>query len=176
MKRLSTAAAAAAALLAGPLLLAGPAAQASVTLLSCIGSYQTTYDPGLTNTPQNVNFATTNTYSLCLGHRPVRSGTSHASGPIPGASCTDLFSGGDQGSTTVTWNNGQQTVYSWTGVAEEIGGNLIDTETGTVTSGLFTGDAVVRQSVTLLSEINNGCNSPGGLTDETGTVALLITG
>ena len=40
----------------------------------------------------------------------------------------------------------------------------------------ITGDPVVRQSVTSLSEINNGCNPPGGLTSETGTVTVVITG
>jgi hypothetical protein len=35
---------------------------------------------------------------------------------------------------------------------------------------------VVRQSVTSLTKIINGCDSPGGLTDETGTVTLLVTG
>jgi hypothetical protein len=167
---------AAALLAAGAAALAAGPSQASVSLLSCTGTYQTTYTPGLTYTPQNVEFATVNHYSRCLLHPPVSSGSSQASGPIPGASCNDLLSGGDQGSTTVTWNTGQQTVYSWTAVAEEIGGNFIDTETGKATSGLFTGDTVVRQSVTSLSEINNGCNSPGGLTDETGAVTLLITG
>src|SRR6202007_87730 len=65
-------------------------ASAGVTLLSCTGSYQTTYDPGLTYTPQTVEFSTTNNYPICLLSPPVTSGQSQASGPIPSASCTDL--------------------------------------------------------------------------------------
>jgi hypothetical protein len=151
-------------------------ASAGVTLLSCTGSYQTTYDPGLTYTPQTVEFSTTNNYTICLLSPPITSGQSQASGPIPSASCTDLFSGGDSGQTTVTWNTGETTTYNWTALAEEIGGNLVDTETGKVVSGKFTGDLVVRTSVTSISMIVNSCNTPEGLQDETGTVSILISG
>jgi hypothetical protein len=156
--------------------LSAVAAAAGTTQTSCTGSYHTTYDPGLTNTPETVKFKTVNTYNDCLLSPPITSGESQASGSIPSASCTDLFSGGDSGHTTITWNTGQKTTYDWTAIAEEIGGNLVDTETGTVVSGQFTGDQVVRTSTTSISMITNGCNSPQGLRDETGTVSLVITG
>jgi hypothetical protein len=163
-------------LLVSMVIVSAAPATAGITLLSCTGSYHTTYDPGLTYTPQTVEFSTTNNYTICLLSPPITSGQSQASGPIPSASCTDLFSGGDSGQTTVTWNTGETTTYNWTALAEEIGGNLVDTETGHVVSGKFAGDLVVRTSVTSISMIENGCSTPQGLQDQTGTVTLLISG
>jgi hypothetical protein len=163
-------------ILSSVVILSAVPATAGVTLLSCTGSYHTTYDPGLTYTPQTVQFSTTNNYTICLLSPPITSGQSQASGQIPSATCLNLFSGGDSGQTTVTWNTGQTTTYNWTAVTEEIGGILVDTETGKVVSGKFIGDLVVRTSVTSISMIVNGCNTPHGLQNETGTVTLLISG
>lgn len=151
------------------------ASASATTLLTCTGSYQINYDPGLTYTPQNVNFSATSTYSPCVGSQTVSSGESHASGgPIPSLSCLDLLSGFDAGQTTVTWNTGETTQYNWTSTSVEVGGNDVTTTVGRVVSGKYNGAHVLRVSVSSLGTLLNACSSPGGLQTETGTVSLTI--
>jgi hypothetical protein len=174
MNRLLRTAALATLALAG--VLTGPGPAAAATLLLCTGSYETTYAPGLTFTPQAVEAETHNTYDTCLLHPTVTSGASQAAYALPAASCLDLLQGTSTGQTTVTWNTGEATTYTWESTAAQVGGSLITTTVGTVTAGKFLGNRVLRQSVAVLAAVESACASAEGLQHETGTVLLTITG
>lgn len=157
---------------------ASPAA--AVTLLNCSGSYSTTYNPGLTYTPQQVTYNTSNTYGwpngLCLGGGAVTSGTSSlTNAQLPAASCADLLGPPVTGTTTVTWNTGETTRYEWRSTAVNVLGTLQTTTTGTVVEGKYQGGSVQRISIAPnLQILQNACNSPTGLTSDNGTVTLTI--
>ncbi|MEV0323025.1 hypothetical protein ACIBKX_32845 [Streptomyces sp. NPDC050658] len=160
------------------LLQASPAA--AVTLLNCTGSYSTTYDPGLTYDPQPVTYDTSSTYGqpggLCLGGGAVKSGTSSLTdAQLPSASCVDLLGSTVTGETTVTWNTGETSRYTWSSTAADVLGTLVTTTTGTVVEGKYLGGSVQRISIAPnLQVLENACNSPQGLTSDSGTVTLTI--
>jgi hypothetical protein len=142
--------------------------------LTCTGSYEATYDPGLTNTPQAVHLETHSTYSTCLLGGTVTSGSSGISINLPSASCADLLSSTDTGNTTVTWNTAETTTYHWSSTAVDLFGTLISTTTGQVTSGKYLNGQVQRISISPNLQLSNACNSASGLTEESGTVTLTI--
>jgi hypothetical protein len=163
----------------GLLTVSGPAA---ATILPegpgvlCSGSYETTYNPGLTFEAQDVEVTAHTSYN-CLLHPKVASGSAQA-GPFTqtDASCVDLLQGVSSGLTTVTWNTGETTTYAWQATAAQIGGNVVVTATGTVVAGKFLGKAVLRQTVAFQSEIQSACGSENGLEQVSGSATLSITG
>ncbi|MEU4769263.1 hypothetical protein AB0H12_39065 [Actinosynnema sp. NPDC023794] len=131
------------------LLVSGPAGTASAGVLdvTCTppSSQNDTYTPPLSMTPQDVSVVSTTQYGPCasLSNPAITSGSRTRTLLIPGRSCLDLV---NSGSTTfsITWNTGQSSTISSNFTSTTVGAALVVTDTGTVTSGLFTGSTVVQ--------------------------------
>lgn len=76
------------------------------------------------------------------------------------------------GTRVIEWSTGEKSEYSYTRVITNVGGQTVRTETGTVTSGLFTGSSVVQ--VTTLVTLNLLDCLGSGVTSESGVVTLTI--
>ncbi|GHD53509.1 hypothetical protein [Streptomyces galbus] len=136
----------AACVLSGAVLLASPASAAGVLDVTCTppSSATSTYSPPLTNTPQPSSSTVSFQFGPCvsLSQPALTSGTYTRTNPARPRSCLDLLSS-SSGTFTITWNTGQTSTLSVNVTTTIAGAALVVTQTGTVTSGLFTGDTVV---------------------------------
>ncbi|MFF4987011.1 hypothetical protein ACFY19_07465 [Streptosporangium saharense] len=121
-------------------------ASAAVLDVTCVppSSDLVTYDPALTVTPRNVAITATTTYGPCVsaGVPGLTSGSRTFQG-TGSRSCLSLLSTGTE-TFTITWNTGQTSTVSVSKIVNVVGAALVVTFTGTVTSGLFAGDAVLQ--------------------------------
>lgn len=149
-----------------------PAAHA-LSSTTCTGSSTISYSPGLTNTPQTVNYSETDTYSSCTSTvTGLTAGSSSTNITLPGASCNGggIF---PPSGYTISWNNSQSSTMTLTFTDVIIGGTEQVTGVGTVTSGLFTGGAVtIVWLYPLLNPLQ--CATSQGVTSQNGTVAAQI--
>ena len=131
------------------LLVPGPAGTASAGVLdvTCTppSSQNDTYTPPLTLTPQDVTVRSATQYGPCVSasNPAITSGSRSRTLLIPGRSCLDLLNSGST-TFTITWNTGQSSTVSSNFTSTTVGATLVVTDTGTVTSGLFTGSTVVQ--------------------------------
>ncbi|MFH8755935.1 hypothetical protein [Streptomyces atroolivaceus] len=135
-------------LFAGLLAPTGPAAAQEAALLdvTCTppSSAVSTYNPPLTNNPQKSSASASYQLGPCvsLSQPQVTSGTSVLTRPPRLRTCTDLL-GASSGTFVVTWNTGQTSTVSANFNTTVVGAVLVVVATGTITSGLFQGDALV---------------------------------
>lgn len=135
-------------LLAGLLVPAGPAAAQGAGLLDVTrtppSSAVSTYSPPLTNTPQMTSASASYQLGPCisLSQPQVTSGTSVLTRPPRLRTCADLL-GASSGTFVITWNTGQTSTVSANFNTTVAGAVLTVVGTGTITSGLFQGDALV---------------------------------
>ena len=162
-------------LVLGSSALAAPAASA-LSSTTCQGSSTITYNPGLTNTAQTVQYDETDTFATCLSTDPtLHAGTSVNDVILPDASCLATPSLTTGIPYTVTWNNGQSSTVdlSFTDVIVE--GVEQVTGTGNITSGEFTGaNATFIWNYLVPDPLQ--CATAGGVTVQTGTLTAQITG
>ncbi|RKG92975.1 hypothetical protein [Corallococcus terminator] len=139
------------------------------------GNTQTTYTPGLTRTPRPVTVATTGHFdcTLLLGG-PVGSPTLAATGPAPGGACgLPLDPGPTQ--TTLTWGPNETSTLKMSAQKVEVQGpRTVQTFTGVVSAGRFSGANVVRTVTYVTADLEAGCASPTGLTSTRGAATLLF--
>jgi hypothetical protein len=142
--------------------------------VECTGTQTTTYSPGLTLVPTDQTVNTHTIYGPCVSASTPdlsagdRSITNHQM-----ASCLDL-PGSRSAVTTITWNTGQQSAFSFNRTVTHAGGNTIVIFTGTIVAGLFAGDSALEVVVgPTLSTLD--CLTPPGITSRTGVVTLTIT-
>src|SRR5271170_3525453 len=85
-------------------------ASAETSLLSCEGTVEVTYSPGLTNTPQMVEATRHYDYSLCINAlHPLEGRIGTINSPIHiELACEDLLESGasDKAESTITWKPG----------------------------------------------------------------------
>jgi hypothetical protein len=166
--------AAATILVAGAALLPAASAQAATLgTLTCQGTDFTTFAPALTSTPTPTLIFGDDTYGPCVStDTTISGGFDYTQTSNPNASCATLLSGGN-GSTTITWNNGNFSTFSYTASTIDVNGEIITTETGTITSGEFAGNLATE--VVILPTLDlTACRSGTGLATASGTVTLEI--
>jgi hypothetical protein len=162
---------------AGAALTAALPAHAGIADMTCTppSSTNVSFSPALTDAPQSVTVTPNTDYGPCvsLGHPSVTSGSADGVATHT-LSCADLLSSGPVGDT-ITWNTGQTTSYSGTRVSTIEGALVVNTVTGTITSGLFAGDSFVlieTGPATSILECELGLGTVSSLNE---TVALEIT-
>ncbi|MFG2593678.1 hypothetical protein [Streptomyces sp. NPDC048438] len=129
---------------------AGPASARGAGLLdvTCTppSSAVSSYSPPLSITPQTSSASISYQLGPCvsLSHPSVTSGTALLSSPPRERTCLDLLGAGS-GTFVITWNTGQTSTVSANFNTTVVGAALVVVITGTVSSGLFQGDAVLVQ-------------------------------
>lgn len=147
---------------------------ASPALVTCTGTTNVAFTPGLTNTEQTVNVSGQDTADLCLSlTHPELTGFI---GPFSGTatqSCTSLFAGGS-GTETLHWNNGTTSNWSYTNSFSNVNGTKVGTSTGPITSGTLAG-ATVTQTITFANLDLAACTTAQGLTSLSGLDTWTFT-
>jgi hypothetical protein len=158
-------------------LTAPSAAHAGVTVLSCLGSDSITFKPGITNSPQVVDYSSNATFGPCvgtLGQPLITGGTSTVSNVPFQYSCLYLLETGIPPYTMAyKWSDGSQSVVKFTdtNVTLTITGDMQVELVGTVQSGTGQGSAAVV-TVTLASTDLTGCDTPEGVPSMGGVLTL----
>jgi hypothetical protein len=162
------------ALTAGILAGVTPVAQAALVDVTCAGTDQITYSPGLLLQAQTVHFSETDLYGLCTSSDPaITSGTGVISDDLPASCLTPLLTG--TFSYTLTWNTGQTSQFLLTVANTVAGGVTTSVASGNVTAGEFQGDTV--KAVLTYAQLNLlQCLSPPGITNQAGALTLVING
>ncbi|RKH05685.1 hypothetical protein [Corallococcus carmarthensis] len=147
-------------------------------MVQCLlGSSVTTYNPGLTDTPQNVTRNINSTYTLCanLLGTPLflTAGSGTGNVPVANASCQQAIEPPEPIQESFFWGDGGFTTVLFTQIGLRAKGTASEAVLiGTVTSGRFP-NAVAMKTVTYVNgDPTNGCGQPGGLRELRGPSTL----
>ncbi|WP_156910404.1 hypothetical protein [Nocardia mangyaensis] len=158
-------------------LLPSNVASAGVLDLTCVppSSETVTYNPALTSTPQATTVDVATVLGPCTStSRPdITSGSRNVTVQLT-RSCLELL---DSGPTnfTLTWNTGETSTISANRASNIAGAVITVTHTGVVTSGVFTGDTVLLQTVGAATDILTCTLGLGTVANLYSTVLLEIT-
>ncbi|MCP3059016.1 hypothetical protein LXT21_09555 [Myxococcus sp. K38C18041901] len=149
----------------------------SVVVTCPVGVSQASYLPGLTEGTKDVTVAGVTTLSNCV--TIPSSGVKSASLPLEsslltGYSCADLMTPRTV-RQVVRWNTGETSTLVFSQSRELTQGPLtVFTLTGTVESGAFTESMAILTVTYLNSDIEKGCDAPGGLIWLSGPATLEL--
>lgn len=152
---------------------AGAAAASAATLvdLTCLGTNDATFSPGLTFTTQTVDIEAEGAYTDCVGDSEVAPGTYTATGE----GTMSCLAGGHAGEFTITWNTGEHSTIAFTNtVAVRPGGEVVVVATGEVLAGKFDG-ARYDGTFTLFHLDPLACLHPPGVGSASGPTTLVFT-
>ena len=145
-------------------------AYASTASINCTGWTYATYTPGLTNTTKSTTVVDDGDLNIIDAHSPTGSCLAIGSSASAGErnvtaqlnlSCTQFIV--ESGVETINWNDGQSTSFGFSATVTRGLSNTVILETGTVTSGEFSGASVV-ETFTAPNLAFAGCGTPGGVT------------
>jgi hypothetical protein len=145
-------------------------ASASIASILCTGWTYTTYTPGLTNTTKSTTVVDDGNLNVIDTHSPTGSCLAIGSSASAGErnvtaqldlSCTQLIV--ESGVETIDWNDGQSTSFEFSATVTRGLSTTVVLETGTVTSGEFSG-ATVIETFTAPNLAFAACGTPGGVT------------
>ncbi|MFY1825513.1 hypothetical protein ACN47A_06345 [Myxococcus fulvus] len=147
--------------------------RAEAVLLTCPGTLQATYSPGMTNTPRTIATSVSGTFGPCAGVRLTLLSASLSGGGTGQLSC---LAGSTQSTSTLTWNDGTTSIVSVSIlVSVRPLGEVVVTYSGTVSSGRFQGADVLMVLVLAQTQVT-GCFTDEGVTATAGPVVLTLTG
>jgi hypothetical protein len=150
-----------------------PAAHAAVSV-TCVGTSNITFSPGLTLFIQPVQYNLADTYT-CTSTDPAITSASGVAGRVLPLSClspASLFN--STNGVTITWNNGQTSNAQGTFSVTSAGGTNIVVFQSTISTGLFTGaNAVFTWVWPALNPA--ACLSPQGVSQLAGATTVQIT-
>lgn len=134
------------------------------------GTQDVTYSPGLTLVPTTADVTARLIYTTCVSSR-VHTGERIGTNPVQ--SCLTVNQS-NSGSTTITWDTGDTSVFTFDHTVTHVGGNAVAAFTGTITTGLFASDSAIE--VVTGAELNLlDCLVPPGVTHRSGVTVLTIT-
>ncbi|WP_426730589.1 hypothetical protein [Myxococcus faecalis] len=147
--------------------------RAEAVLLTCPGTLQARYSPGMTNTPQTIATSVSGTFGPCVGTPLTLLSASLQGGGAGQLSC---LAGSTQSMSTLTWNDGTTSTVSVSIlVSARPLGEVVVTYSGTVSSGRFAGADVLMVLVLAQTQVT-GCFTDEGVTATAGPVVLTLTG
>ncbi|WP_035059175.1 hypothetical protein [Andreprevotia chitinilytica] len=148
---------------------------AQTTLVTCPGTATNHYTPGLTDSPQLIAVNANATLGPCVGDATVVSATYHFGGQGT-LSCALTLNSVSGGTTTVTWQDGQQSTATFVrAVTERLPiGDVVTTNELLVTAGRYAG-ANMTFVATLVQPNLLACMTPPGVTDAAGPAVMTIT-
>ncbi|WP_282202236.1 hypothetical protein [Kitasatospora fiedleri] len=151
----------------------GPAHAAPLSTLTCASTSTTTYDPPITLSPTTTTRTIHQVYGPCMGTGAAAAvtGGTHDDSNVTQRSCLQLLATA-QVSWTIHWSNGQQSTVTTQRVSNLAGAVFTNTFTGTVTSGLLAGHAVVETMTSPSTQIT-ACTLGAGSVSSLGAVHTL---
>ncbi|MFD7919810.1 hypothetical protein ACFV3R_11360 [Streptomyces sp. NPDC059740] len=153
-------------------MLTGVHPASAATVVTCAGTQNISYSPGLTNTPRSVTAQGTNNLGPCVvPNTDITAGTI-TFGSTGDYSCQGLLAS-TQEVNVVHWSDGSTSTLQVTRTATKVNGQLINTFTGSVTSGTFHGASVVW-TITNLTLSLLACETQEGLTSLTGVDVFTL--
>lgn len=156
---------------------AAPVHAQGLALLACNGHNSTTFSPGITNQLQDVTYVGDDTFACTppAGNTELTGGTVHVTVPNSPLTCSLLIAPGIEDRVVpYNWNDGEQSSITYTLAAVvTTGGDIVITETGSVTSGLYRGYPSVLVT-TLFDGILNNCGTDEGQVSVAGQETLTI--
>lgn len=141
-------------------------ARAEVVNLACPAYSTTTYEPGLTNTPQQVTVTQTGVAGPCSSpsHPDITAGTWKSTG----TGTFSCVSGSGKTTRTFRWNTGESSVAEERlTISARPQGQTVNLAEGKVTSGVFAGDTTRDEAVRPNTDLS-ACQTSEGLTNSTG--------
>lgn len=161
------------ALAAAMIVFAAPQAHADPVDLACVGTRTVTWSPGLTLVERDVTTNISTIYGSCTSPvaPEITSGTSFGSFQETSSCLTGLQPAAGQ--TTIHWNTGETSTFSFNVTITRVGGNAVITSTGAITAGKFTG-STAEQVVTNATLDTLDCLQPGGVTSATGALTFTV--
>lgn len=143
-------------------------------VVSCVGTYASTYTPGLTSTPKPTSFAAHGTLGPCVSGL----GPDYASAEIETGGAGDLScvaGGNTSGTGTLTWAGGQESEFTHTGLVSlrPLGVTVLLID-GTITDGPLEGATFVWTVTFVALDLLN-CLTPQGVTSMSGPTTLTVT-
>jgi len=156
-----------------------PSAAHASSAVCALGSHDATWSPGVTNAVV-VHEVTAETTWNCvqLVRGPLfTTAWSEAEFSAP-FSCANFFSAPPT-TWTINWTDGvppATSTFTYTATAASVGGNLVVTAPGSITSGRYSGQMAEATFVltNLAATLGNQCASPAGVTSAGGNATLTI--
>jgi hypothetical protein len=140
--------------------------------LTCQGTDFTTFAPSLTSTPTSTLIFGDDTFGPCVStDTSISGGVDYSQTSDPSASCDTLLAGGS-GSTTFFWSNGHSSTFTYKQTTTDVNGEIVSTDTGTITGGEFAGNLATEVLVEPTTDLTE-CQS-SGISTASGTVTLEI--
>ncbi|WP_236943651.1 hypothetical protein [Jeongeupia sp. USM3] len=156
--------------------------QASAAALgSCTGILTTTYNPAITNVPQDVTATVTSTYVNCTSVIPlfVGSGTGTAVNHLKGSTCAQIATpGSTYGDKTIVYSDGAGSTLAGAGATVarvDLGASYAVTRTSSVETGEFKGANAVETLLVLKTSLAS-CSDNTPLTQTSGATTLEFVG
>jgi hypothetical protein len=167
--------AASVALTLGWLGLTAAPAFATPTLVTCAGSNEAHYSPGLTNDEQMTTLSGADTGNCTSLTHPSLTSVADAFGGTLPLSCTTVFSVQDI-VETLYWNGGTTLTSTWTFDATFtiVNSNIVVTLSGPITGGVLAGANLSLITVVATAELA-GCSQPGGVEDLNGASTWVFS-
>ncbi|MFI9005855.1 hypothetical protein ACIGNX_01310 [Actinosynnema sp. NPDC053489] len=154
-----------------------PTASAGVLDVTCTppSSDVATYNPPLTATNQATRVTASTQYGPCVSASlpGLTSGSRSFQGNAV-TSCLNLL-GSRAGTLVITWNTGQSSTINGNAITTIAGATFNQVFTGTVTSGLFSGDTVAQTLTAPATDITLCTLGLGTVSSVYSTVSLEIT-
>ncbi len=149
----------------------------ALTLVTCTGTDDVSFSPGLTYAQQTVALSGQDSGTCTSLTDPSLHSVSDPFGGMVPLTCTDLTTSGVEAPETLYWNGGTTLVSQWdaTNHIELVNGNLVSILTGPITSGTLAG-ATLTLTVTMLASQLDACTQPGGLQHLSGPSVWTFTG
>lgn len=140
-------------------------------IVTCAGTAQQHYSPGLTLTSRPTVLTALNQFSCLTG--PVASGTQAFTATV-NAGCLPDGTSSYPSTAVFDWNTGPDSIINGTITVIRPAGQTVATMNGTVTSGQFSGYAVTNV-VTYAALDLIACATSEGVTSAEGTFTTILT-
>lgn len=145
-------------------------ARASLIDATCTGSENVSFSPGITNSPRDVTISESLSMSCVL---PLFAGVSSSrTSAVPAVTCSNLLQPSTT-SSTLTWNNGTTSTFSYTTQIVSESGQSVLLRIGTITAGRFVGDMAIMQSTGIDLDVL-ACESDQGNTQTSYQTILTV--
>jgi hypothetical protein len=149
---------------------------AAATLITCTGTDEAKYHPGLTYSTQTVSFKGEDSATCTSLTDPSLDTVANPYRGTASLSCNNIVLP-LPGTETLIWNGNNNLTSTWefTASFQTINGVLVSTFVGEITDGVLEG-ATLTKTTAVSASVLDACNQPGGLKNVSGPSAWEFVG